>query len=185
MAIQSSPAYRGTLIRRGSTGPDVALVQTLLNGLNQAGRPIRRLGVDGKFGAGTESAVRQFQALEGLKADGIVGRDTWDRLNAAYTAALGRDTYTLYPGISLRRGDRGSTVRSLQQELAAAGFSLNPDGIFGSATQTAVRGYQAGRRLTADGIATSAVQEALYADNAPRNSAAAESTAAPSDPAAQ
>jgi peptidoglycan hydrolase-like protein with peptidoglycan-binding domain len=33
-------------------------------------------GVDGTFGAGTTSAVKQFQASKGLTADGIAGANT-------------------------------------------------------------------------------------------------------------
>lgn len=34
-------------------------------------------GTDGKYGSGTENAVEDFQAAEGLEADGKVGPNTW------------------------------------------------------------------------------------------------------------
>ncbi|MBI3315004.1 MAG: peptidoglycan-binding protein [Candidatus Omnitrophica bacterium] len=36
--------------------------------------------VDGKIGAGTRAAVIQFQRFQGLDADGVIGRKTWDIL---------------------------------------------------------------------------------------------------------
>ena len=36
--------------------------------------------VDGDYGANTATAVRQFQASEGLPADGVAGEDTWAAL---------------------------------------------------------------------------------------------------------
>lgn len=37
-------------------------------------------GIDGIFGSGTYSAVREFQKTRGLSADGIVGENTWRKL---------------------------------------------------------------------------------------------------------
>jgi peptidoglycan hydrolase-like protein with peptidoglycan-binding domain len=36
--------------------------------------------VDGKMGPQTREAIKQFQQSNGLKADGIVGRQTWSKL---------------------------------------------------------------------------------------------------------
>ena len=60
-----------------------------------------------------------------------------------------------------------------------------PDGDFGAGTEKAIKAFQRAAGLMDDGIATPALQEALYADDAPRVNATVDSTAAPSDPAAQ
>ena len=36
--------------------------------------------VDGKIGPGTKTAIIEFQKSHGLKADGVLGRKTWDEL---------------------------------------------------------------------------------------------------------
>ena len=48
----------------------------------------QRLGVtaDGRFGSGTERAVRAFQRSRGLASDGVVGPDTWSALMATARA---------------------------------------------------------------------------------------------------
>uniref|UniRef100_A0AAU8GJ76 Endolysin n=1 Tax=Salmonella phage vB_STmST313_KE27 TaxID=3161178 RepID=A0AAU8GJ76_9CAUD len=53
----------------------------------------------------------------------------------------------------LKLGNRGSEVKSLQQSLNKIGFSLTADGIFGKATENAVKSVQAGAGLDIDGIA--------------------------------
>ncbi|SDR78492.1 Uncharacterized conserved protein YkwD, contains CAP (CSP/antigen 5/PR1) domain [Paraoerskovia marina] len=63
--------------RRGSTGAAVVAVQQRLqaHGWN--------LYADGDFGAGTDAALRQFQAAYGLSADGVAGSATMAALNQA------------------------------------------------------------------------------------------------------
>ncbi|MFJ6907168.1 peptidoglycan-binding domain-containing protein [Streptomyces griseoluteus] len=53
-------------------------IQALL--IQHHGYSVGPKGVDGYFGAGTESAVKRLQRGYGLKADGIVSAKTWDRL---------------------------------------------------------------------------------------------------------
>lgn len=62
-------------LSRGSTGPDVTRLQTLLlsNGFNPG-------PIDGIFGSMTEAAVIAFQSARGLIVDGIVGVQTWTAL---------------------------------------------------------------------------------------------------------
>ncbi|MBI3313737.1 MAG: peptidoglycan-binding protein [Candidatus Omnitrophica bacterium] len=39
-------------------------------------------GVDGKIGPATRDAVKSFQSDNGLEADGVVGRQTWNKLSS-------------------------------------------------------------------------------------------------------
>ena len=56
--------------------------------------------------------------------------------------------------ILLQRGDRSAQVRRAQHLLNAAGYRppLDEDGIFGPATEAAVRWFQARRHLAVDGV---------------------------------
>lgn len=70
-------------LRPGSRGEDVATLQKALNRLQPERKP---LTVDGDFGGRTEAAVLAWQGGRGLKADAIVGRATWDSIDAALAA---------------------------------------------------------------------------------------------------
>ncbi|MBI3324943.1 MAG: peptidoglycan-binding protein [Candidatus Omnitrophica bacterium] len=37
--------------------------------------------VDGKIGPRTRDAIKEFQRIQGLKVDGVVGRQTWEKLS--------------------------------------------------------------------------------------------------------
>lgn len=65
----------------------------------------------------------------------------------------------------LRRGDRGTAVRRLQNLLASRGFNPGPiDGIFGSRTESAVRAAQSQSRLPVTGVADVRTWTALGAN---------------------
>jgi peptidoglycan hydrolase-like protein with peptidoglycan-binding domain len=125
---------------RGSTGPDVKVLQHLLNNAGQS------VTADGDFGAGTEAAVRAFQSANATTADGVVGMLTWSKLIR-----------------QVRRGDKGSAVRAAQVELNTLGYGLSVDGDFGPATESAVRSFQSAHQLTADGVVSPTVWQLLVA----------------------
>ena len=62
-------------IKRGSVSNYVLIAQDDLNTLGFVTG-----GLDGIFGAQTQTAVRNYQASVGLAVDGIVGCNTWSSL---------------------------------------------------------------------------------------------------------
>lgn len=62
---------------------------------------------------------------------------------------------------TLRAGDRGAAVLTLQQRLASAGAAISVDGWYGDATEHAVRAFQRARDLVADGVAGPRTQATL------------------------
>lgn len=53
---------------------------------------------------------------------------------------------------TLRKGSKGAEVRALQKLLNALAYGLDADGIFGKATEAAVRDFQKINGLSVDGI---------------------------------
>jgi peptidoglycan hydrolase-like protein with peptidoglycan-binding domain len=112
------------LVRRGDQEHPVRTLQDLLRARGHA------VTVDGVFGPATEAAVRAFQQERHLAVDGVVGPLTW--------AAL---------VVTVRQGSTGDAVRGVQEEFRFRDLSGQPgglavDGIFGPATDAAVRGFQ-------------------------------------------
>jgi len=130
------PRAAEVLSRPGSTGNEVRQIQRALK--NQG---YYTGSVDGIFGSATEAAVRKFQAAKGLTVDGIAGAETLGALGVGGTAS------------SFRRGSTGSGVRQIQQKLRNWGYyNGSVDGIYGSATETAVKNFQSRNGLSSDGI---------------------------------
>lgn len=67
---------------------------------------------------------------------------------------------------NLAYGSSGADVRALQEQLRAAGYNIAADGIFGPATQNAVRAYQQANGLQVDGIVGNQTRSALSGGSA-------------------
>lgn len=172
-------SYPGTPLRRGSSGPNVVVIQVEINRISQNYPAIPKVPeVDGIFGSRTESSVRQFQEIFGLTPDGIVGKATWYALVRLYTAVTqlselrsqGQRFYNIsweYPN-SPREGSTGEKVRHLQFMLATLSDfipqipPLRVDGIFGTETKNAVIAAQRYFGLPETGIVHADTWEEIY-----------------------
>jgi peptidoglycan hydrolase-like protein with peptidoglycan-binding domain len=131
----------------------------------------RELGVpvDGDFGAKTEKALKRWQRAHGLAVDGVAGPqvraalDLGDgnvmkrpaKLRRAHRAHHSHHTTTAVRAVAARHVSGGG-VRALQQALG-----LGPDGVFGPATQKALKRWQRAHGLTPDGVAGPATRAKL------------------------
>lgn len=69
------------IISEGSTGDFVRELQEYLNIAADKYPSISKLNIDGIFGPKTKAAVIEFQKLNNLTPDGIVGTNTWEVLS--------------------------------------------------------------------------------------------------------
>ncbi len=95
---------------------------------------------DGTFGKDTVAAVKLFQELSGLIADGHIGPMTKELLMSSDAQAN-----------ALTIGMSGETVKSVQKMLKKLGYLSSADGYFGSGTESAVRSFQENNKLSVDG----------------------------------
>jgi hypothetical protein len=86
------PLFGSRVIRRGTRGYDVGVLQFLLRR-----RGLRVGPLDGSFGRRTAAAVRRFQRRAGLRPDAIVGPQTTRRLCALPVCAWRAHARTTQP----------------------------------------------------------------------------------------
>ena len=104
------------ILKYGSTGPNVQLLQLALNRAQNA-----LLDTDGVFGERTRNALIRFQAENGLSADGIAGPQTQAALRPWYT------------GVYMHRVRQGDTLWSISrmhgvslESIVAANPGIDP-----------------------------------------------------------
>ena len=125
----ADPMAPHALIQNGSSGPDVALWQTIIG-----------VTPDGSFGAHTEAATKAWQSAHGVYADGKVGSQTW-------AAALGG---LQAPSAAAPAVTPVSAPSSVTAAASAALAALNADpnycvsvGHTGTAVNSAVHNFKA------------------------------------------
>lgn len=131
----TAPAYAD--IVKGNTYSNVAAVQARLSTLGYY-----KSTIDGKWGSGTTAAVKRFQSDNGLKADGIVGTTTANRLKVKLP---------ITGGISYGKTD--FNVAAVQARLKTYGYYTGTvDGVWGNGTLRSVLRYQSDKGMTVDGV---------------------------------
>lgn len=146
------------LLRFGSRGIYVRLVQYFIKVISCFYEEIRTVTIDGIFGKRTAAAVLDVQHHFDLGPDGIVGPLTWDQLYNAYLGiAITIGIIIPYPGYLVRRGIRGDNVYLMQEYLKLISTRVNIpdldlDGIFGPGTEASVMAFQELFGLDVDGI---------------------------------
>ncbi|ALB43177.1 MULTISPECIES: N-acetylmuramoyl-L-alanine amidase [Nostocales] len=111
-------------------------LQQALNRLKITDKNNRPLVEDNGMGAATSSATEKFQRIVGVLPTGIASNTTWDAINQILAKRVIQGTHA-----------SGVIIRYLQYRIGA-----NPDGIYGSQTEAALKKFQQQNGLTADGI---------------------------------
>ena len=175
------------VLKSGSKGSDVKRLQQRLKDLGYYTG-----SVDGTYGTGTASAVKDFQRAHSLTADGIAGKATQE---AVYSAQAKKKTTTSSGGSSgsssssgssgsssnsytngktdiyLKLGSSGAQVKILQNRLIVLGYlSGTADGAFAETTEAAVIAFQKRNSIYADGIAGPTTLTKLYSSSAKKAS---------------
>lgn len=150
-------------LREGMGGQDVLYTQDRLAALGYL------TGIsDGQYGAATKAAVLAFQKKNGLSADGVLGTNTRKRLFSE--GAIGAKETSQPDGVGERKltlGMKGDDVKSVQTKLIALGYLTGKaDGVYGTATESAIRRFQTRNGLTSDGICGEDTVKALYSSTA-------------------
>jgi N-acetylmuramoyl-L-alanine amidase len=144
------------VLRTGDRGPGVAEVRDRLSRVGLLPEP-RSGGETDLYDDDVERAVRAFQQQRGLTADGLVGPATYRTLDEA-TWTLGDRVLVYLPG----NPQSGDDVIALQRRLLDLGFKVGRiDGLFGPATEAAVKEFQRNVGIPPDGTCGPATLKAL------------------------
>ena len=150
------------ILRLGSRGEDVRLLQEKLIALKYV------CDLTGSFDSATQIALKQFQSLNGLTADGILGSQSASVLLSG--SARDADSAPLgYTDLSLGSVDKEQKqVTALQKALKDLGYRLTVNGRFDTDTHQAVVDFQQINGLPITGIANALTQSKLYSGSAKR-----------------
>ena len=173
------PSYPGAPLEKGQLSESVRRIQIYLNRISANYPAIPKIPViNGAFDESTENAVRAFQRIFALTADGIVGKATWYRIIYIYDSVtrlaeldsegVGYENIPKQFRGALKIGDRGGQVVTLQFFLTLISqfvdfvAPVNTDGVYGQNTANQVSAFQRYKGLPATGEVDEATWESLY-----------------------
>ena len=155
------------VLQKNDSGADVTALQEALIELGYL-----KGTADGKFGAGTEKAVKAFQEKNDYPVTGIMDASLQAFLYTGTPKSASGDktnVRTLSPveGVSMKKGNKGTQVTALQERLKELGYYKDtPTGTYDTNTIGAVRSFQKKNGLKADGTAGAETQKAIYSADA-------------------
>ncbi|MBR2079179.1 MAG: peptidoglycan-binding protein [Clostridia bacterium] len=176
---ENVPSFPGTVLSVGTLGESVRRMQLYLNRISVNYPAIPKIPVSsGRFDENTENAVKAFQRIFRLAADGVIGKATWYRIIYIYDAVTKLSELTAegvgYENLpkqfkgALREGSTGGQVVTLQYFLnLLSPFTdyLKPiltDGVYGSSTRNAVLAFQRNKGLPQTGEVDERTWNSLY-----------------------
>lgn len=147
-SAQTAPAQT---LREGMSGAAVSELQEALTDAGYLARP-----ADGHYGAATEKAVALFQEDHDLRVTGAADEATVARIEKEDGEKRRGG------GVLLTAGNRGPEVLACQHLLAESGHLTDTaDGVYGPATERAVRAFQKAKDLPVSGTVDEKTMEAL------------------------
>lgn len=175
-----------------SLGDKNSKVETIQQHLKEIGYYV--YDIDGIFGNKTLDAVKLYQKDHGLTIDGIVGKETIEKIvgtkkivenenkieeNFLTSQIFTPEELKVYINPQMLEmnknnekktyfeyGDESEEIASIQEKLKKAQYYSGPiDGVFGSGTQQAVRALQRDYGLTVDGILGNEVKNFLESND--------------------
>ena len=172
-SIKTLSPVEGVSMKKGNTG---AAVTALQNRLIELG--FLKGTASGTYDAATISAVRSFQKKNGISSNGTADLKTQqaiysDGAVSASATATPKPTKTpkptatvAIPEQSLRSGDSGDDVKTVQKRLKELGYyKSNIDGKMGRMTVNALKAFQKDNKLEDDGVAGKATYALLFSDS--------------------
>ena len=165
-------SYPGRALALGSFGDDVRKIKNELNRIARNYPAIPRINnVTSVYDRETEAAVRAFQGIFNLNVDGVVGKATWYKIKAIFTAVKGLSEITseglTIPEIdrvfkeTLTIGDVGPEVETVRYYLAFLGYfypqlpPISISDVFDEELRDAVFTFESEYGLVIDGVVDS------------------------------
>ena len=157
------------LPRLGDTSPDVTRLQQAIvaRGFTLRG------GITGSFNEATRTALRNLQKVAGFRPTGRVDARTAKFLGIGDIVVPAKQATVVQAAVAVaapsapvfKLGDRGETVRLIQQAMLRDGIGLRggADGVFGQGTRAAVGEFQKRRGLPITGDVDQATMNAISA----------------------
>ena len=152
-AEDDDPSVFKRILKKGMTGSDVAWVQSRLMELGYS------VTVTNVYDDATFAAVKAFQQLNGLEADGTAGSQTFVLLKSDSARRANADplTYT-----TVRIDQSGSDVKKVQTDLKELGYPVSVTGEYDTDTHNAVVAFQQRNGLVISGIADALTRQVLH-----------------------